>query len=169
MLPRWLYRLIYTIYSWSWIELKKIPKYYYRYIYIYLTNESYGCTLINDSSFTTRLNEVKRDVKEGGVRENSQNSWWPFRLWHSTGWLSRRTRPAGGWWTISSRARNCTTPLKFHEGLADQAGRKGRGASELQFIADKGAKLWRLTHRLATNGIPRASIGQARLITPTTG
>lgn len=80
MLPRWLYRLIYTIYSWSWIELKKIPKYYYRYIYIYLTNESYGCTLINDSSFTTRLNEVKRDVKEGGVRENSQNSWWPFPL-----------------------------------------------------------------------------------------
>lgn len=88
-----------------------------------------------------------------------------FRLWHSSGWLSR-SFAAGGCWTISSRARNCTTPLKFHEGLLTKAG-KGRGLAAI--YCDKGAKLWRLTHRLRTNGIPRASIGQARLITPTRG
>lgn len=80
----------------------------------------------------TRLNDVATTGRVGGgrryrgarVREGEARviSWKFSKFPVAVAAYDIPGRVVAGGWTISSRARNCTTPVKFHEGLTEPAG-----------------------------------------------
>ena len=132
-----------------------------------------GATLLKYILAVTRRKDVARTASRGHryreqrvwsrTRQNSQNTRGRRLMTFQALGLSR-------WLVCRGRLND---PRRVHEiarrrwnSTKGWPGRAGRGPAAI--YCDKGAKLWRSTHRLTTNGIPRASIGQARLITPTT-